>query len=77
MRMSEKVCNKHNNNNSDNPLTSRRTDGEKKKFLPCSSTIKHSCLPVWEAVFFTFKSSVSVGGFVPLAIECNGQCYTL
>ena len=25
--MSEKCRNKHNNNNSDNPLTSRRTDG--------------------------------------------------
>ena len=29
MRMSEKCRNKH-NNNSDNPLTSRRTDGGKK-----------------------------------------------
>ena len=27
MRMSEKKC-RSNNNNSDNPLTSRRTDGE-------------------------------------------------
>ena len=26
MRMSEKCCKKHNNNNSDNPLTSRCTD---------------------------------------------------
>ena len=29
MRMSEKCRNKHNNNNSNNPLTSRRTDGGK------------------------------------------------
>ena len=34
MRMTEKYRNKHNmhnNNNSDNPLTSRRTDGGKNK----------------------------------------------
>ena len=33
MRMSEKCCsNKHNNNNSDNPLTSRRTNGGKNQY---------------------------------------------
>ena len=31
MRMSEKCRYKYNNNNSDNPLTSRRTDGDKKE----------------------------------------------
>ena len=30
MRMSEKCRNNNHNNNSDNPLTSRRTDGGKK-----------------------------------------------
>ena len=29
MRMSEKCCDKHSNNNSDNPLTSRCIDGGK------------------------------------------------
>ena len=37
------------------------------EFLTCSSTIKQVCLPVWEAAFFTFESSVLVGGFIPLA----------
>ena len=31
MRMSEECRNKHNNNNSDNPLTSRRIDGGKNR----------------------------------------------
>ena len=35
-------------------------------FLAFSSTIKPVCLPVWEAGFLAFESSVLVGGFVPL-----------
>ena len=31
-----------------------------------SSTMEQVCLPVWEADFFTFESSVLVSGFVPL-----------
>ena len=38
----------------------------KKEFLACSSSaIKQVCLPVWEAAFLTFESSVLDGGFVP------------
>ena len=36
---------------------------DKKEYLAWSSTIKQSCLPVWEAAIFTFESRVSVGEF--------------
>ena len=40
MRMSENCRNnKHNNNNSDNPLTSRQTDGGKKDSLLASNAL--------------------------------------
>ena len=41
MRMSEKCCNKNNiNNNSDNPWTSRRTDGDDKCQLKLVQSVK-------------------------------------
>ena len=42
----------------------------KKEFLACSSdTIKKVCLPVWEAAFLMFESSVLVGGLVPFCFR--------
>ena len=43
MRMSEK-CRKHNKNNFDNPLTSRRTDGGKNK---CMEHFYRQLIRVW------------------------------
>ena len=64
MRISEKfrnnyTTNKYNNDNSDNPLTSRRTDGGKKDFtILCGSRVQNLallCIPPGSSTTFSRK----------------------
>ena len=62
MRMSEKYrnSNKHDNNNSDNPLTSRRTDGGKNIYTysdRCEFETKNLSLAVAECAAYNSSSS--------------------
>ena len=73
MRMTEKCRNnnKHNINNSDNPLTSRRTDGDKKgRFLVRSADclLAQRIHEPWHSPLKTVTSSMAT---TPLAVSAR------
>ena len=82
--MSEKCRNKHNNNNSDNPLISRRTDGGKKVtfsspfqiglFLP--NCVRTHVLLLKTLSIFDLNPFSDVSSYLPIYVATAGRLNT-